>query len=619
MNILLRLKSRLSVPSNRFLLCLYAVGIFVFFLNFQWYPEISSDWVLIYALVAVVLFLNHVTISLPPEGNALSMDSALFMAIIFSFGIHLTLNVLILSAIIYMIYQHKVVWWKHVANFSNYCLMIIAAYFTFIQIGGHVGPLETKHIYPYIISLAVYFLVNVLLIVLYYLIKIRGNFFEVLRGIFKEMITAFISTLLLSLVLSIMFKTNIYFSLFLFVCIAVLLSVSFKKLFELYREVSNKAILDQRTGLFNHGYFEELLENELIQAKTKNTTFSLAILDVDNFKKYNDTLGHLKGDNLLEFFGNLLSNECKPLEYIVARYGGDEFTILLPHMLEREAFSFINGLRKKVNDSYFEGTDLFPHGCLSFSAGIIEYSKGIYNKSQLLDKADQAMYYAKAQGKNLVHIYNEQSLIKKTIEIEEDIQEIEHQLKIFLSKDVYTYQHSKRVFSYAMDICDFVDISDSEKKTLILGALFHDIGKLEVPKHILKKTGRLTSEEWETVKKHVEWGKEIVSTIDKYKSLLPLVELHHERMDGKGYPHGLIGEEIPKLARLLCVIDSFDAMTTERPYQKTKSFDEAIHEMRRCAGFQFDPLFVEAFIQMITHKYDFKLENFQQVSISSGT
>ena len=142
-------------------------------------------------------------------------------------------------------------------------------------------------------------------------------------------------------------------------------------------------------------------------------------------------------------------------------------------------------------------------------------------------------------------------------------------------------------------------LNDSEKKILILGALFHDIGKLEVPKHILKKTGKLSAEEWETVKKHVEWGKEIVSTIDKYKDLIPLVELHHETDGWKGYPYGLLGEEIPKLARLLCVIDSFDAMTTERPYQKTKSFDEAIHEMRRCAGFQFDPIFVEAFIEMI--------------------
>lgn len=406
MNILPKLKSSLSTPSNLYLISLFLIGLFTFLLNFKWNPMVSSEWVLIYALVATVILLNHITIPMPPEGNALSMDSALFMAILFIFGIYLSLNVLLISAVIYLIYQRKVVWWKHIINFSNYSLMIIASYYTFIQTGGHVGPLDTQHIYPYIIALAIYFLVNVLLIGLFYLIKIPGNFINVIKGIIKETLTAYVSTLLLSLVLSIMFVTQLYLGLFLFTCISVLLSVSFKKLFELYSEVSDKAIRDQRTGLYNHGYFEELLEKELVNAKASGSFFSLAILDVDNFKKYNDTLGHLKGDKLLEFFGTLLSNECKHSEYIVARYGGDEFTILMPFTLERQSFSFINGLRKKVNDSHFEGTYLFPHGCLSFSAGIIEYSKGIYNKSQLLDKADQAMYYAKAQGKNLVHIYN---------------------------------------------------------------------------------------------------------------------------------------------------------------------------------------------------------------------
>ncbi|QGQ93971.1 diguanylate cyclase [Paenibacillus psychroresistens] len=612
---LTKLKRSLSVPANLYLTSLCIVGTLIFILNLHWFPTSPSDWVLIYALALTVIILNQITIPMPPEGNSLSMDSALYMAVIFTFGIQFSLNVLLISAIVFTLYQRKVNLWKHAANFSSYSLMLVAAYITFIQTGGEVGPIETKQLFPYIISLAIYFLVNVLLVGFFYLIKIKGNFLDVLRGFFKETITAYISTLLLSLVLSIMFKTNLYFSLFLFVCISVLLSVSFKKLFELYQEVSEKSIRDQRTGLYNHGYFEDILEKELIQAKASATSFSLAILDVDNFKKYNDTLGHFKGDQLLGFFGALLLKECKSANYTVARYGGDEFTILMPNTSERVAFSFINGLRKKINDSYYEGTELFSHGCLSFSAGIIEYAKGIYNKSQLLDKADQAMYYAKAQGKNLVHIYNEQSLFQKTIDIEQDIHEIEQQLKIFLSKDVYTFQHSKRVFSYAMDICDYVALNDSEKKILILGALFHDIGKLEVPKHILKKTGKLSAEEWETVKRHVEWGKDIVSTIDKYKELIPLVELHHERMDGKGYPYGLIGEEIPKLARLLCVIDSFDAMTTERPYQKTKSFDEAIHEMRRCAGFQFDAIFVESFIEMIMHKYDFKLDAFSSASI----
>jgi len=100
------------------------------------------------------------------------------------------------------------------------------------------------------------------------------------------------------------------------------------------------------------------------------------------------------------------------------------------------------------------------------------------------------------------------------------------------------------------------------------------------------------------VKKHVTWGKEIVSTNKKLEDLIPLVELHHERYDGNGYPYGLKGKSIPKLARILCIIDSFDAMTTERPYQRTKTFQEAFAELRQCAGKQFDPQFIEPFISM---------------------
>lgn len=474
--------------------------------------------------------------------------------------------------------------------------------------------MEPTALYSYLLAMTAYFTVNVIALGIYFMLLIKKSLFQVIHGFVKETITAYISTLLLSLMLTMMFETHFYFGLFLFLIIAVLLSVSFKQLFRLYQEVSDKAARDPRTNLFNHGYFEELLEKELAQAKASGSPLSLVILDVDSFKKYNDTFGHLKGDKLLEFFSKLLLQECDPHHYIAGRHGGDEFTILLPGKRERETFSFINSLRKKVNDSYFEGVEIFPHGCLTFSAGIIEYTGGIYDKSQLMDKADQALYYAKAQGKNLVHIYNEQSPISKTIDIEQDIQEIEQQLKIFLSKDIYTFQHSKRVFTYAMDLCDYIPLSDAEKRTLILGALFHDIGKLEVPKHILQKKEKLTAEEWSIVKKHVIWGKEIVSAIDKYSDLIPLVELHHERVDGKGYPYGLAGDDIPKLARILCVIDSFDAMTTERPYQKTKTFDEAIQELRRCAGQQFDEAFVESFIRMIANKYDFKLEEMNSVS-----
>ncbi|WP_233531680.1 diguanylate cyclase [Paenibacillus alkalitolerans] len=385
-------------------------------------------------------------------------------------------------------------------------------------------------------------------------------------------------------------------------CISVLISKSFRLLFELYSGVAERAIKDQRTGLFNHGYFEEELEKQLQQSKRDHSTFSLGMLDLDDFKKYNDTYGHLQGDLLLEFFGNLIKEYCEKDGFVVARYGGEEFTIILPGASADDAFTYINKLRKTVNDTYFDGVELFPHGCLSFSAGVVEYSKDIYDKNQLIDRADQALYYAKAQGKNNVHIYNDNSLLQRTIDIEQDLREIEQQLSIFLSKDVYTFQHSKRVYRYAVEMCDMLPLTDAEKKTLVLGALIHDIGKLEIPRDVLNKKGKLTTDEWEMVKKHVLWGKEIASTNDKFKELLPLIELHHERFDGTGYPRNLKGEEIPKLARILCILDSFDAMTTERPYQKTKTFEEAVVELRTHAGKQFDPQFIEPFISIIQNK-----------------
>jgi diguanylate cyclase (GGDEF)-like protein/putative nucleotidyltransferase with HDIG domain len=606
MNFVVKMKRMFVVPTQLYVMGEIVLGFLCLLLLTDYYPSTPSEWVKLYALVGTILMLYYFPIDLPPEGNGITMDSSVFLACIFIFGIDTSLVVLFTSSVIFSIYKRDIAWWKHCFNFSSYSLSITGAYYSFIATGGVIGSLDTQHIYPYLLALGIYFFINVMTFGIYYLLALKGNLFTVLHGILKETTVAYINTLLFSLVLCILLKAHFYFGLFLFLSISLLLSIGFKQLFVLYQTAADKATHDQRTGLYNHGYIEEMLVAELKKAKNSESSFSLAMLDLDNLQNYNDAFGHMQGDKLLEFIGSFLKNESN--ETIAARYGGEEFVILLPGKTSQEAFSFVNALRKKLNDSYFEGAEIFPHGCISFSAGIIAYDKSIYDKSQLFDKAAQAMYYAKAQGKNMVHIYNALSIVQKNIDFEKDIQEIEHQLKLFLSKDIYTFQHSKRVFSYALDISDYIPLSESEKKILVLGALFHDIGKLEVPKHILKKKGKLTADEWDIIKNHVTWGREIVSSIEKYKELIPLVELHHERVDGKGYPYGLKGEEIPQLARILCIIDSFDAMTTERPYQPTRTFDEAILELRSCAGRQFDENYVEPFIQMINSKYDFKLK-----------
>ncbi|MFB5195087.1 diguanylate cyclase [Neobacillus sp. KR4-4] len=592
----------IKTPANTYLFFISALGI-LFFTFLNKIPQYSQmDWIIIFAFSSSILLLNYYTILIPPKGNSLSMDSSIYLASLFLYGLDTTLLVLFIHSIIFTLVQRNIAWWKHLFNFSVYSLMINCAYYVFIFTNGITGPISVNNSLPYLFSFCTYFALNLLLVGLFFILAGSENIVAFFKEIIKETAATYIITLVLSLVLVILMKPDELFGLSLFTCIAFLLSLAFKQYFNLYKEISEKANKDFLTGLNNHGYFKEILEKEVTAAKENDQPLCVVIMDIDDFKKYNDLYGHIQGDHLLQEFGTLLKASSDVANYIVARYGGEEFSIIMPNTDRKTAYSFMNELRKKVNDTYYKGVESLPYGCLSFSSGIAECEKETYSISELLNKADQAMYAAKNQGKNLVQIYNGHSeySVQRSLSLEKELEEAEYQLKIFLSKDVYTYRHSKRVYQYAVDFSRVLNLSVDERKTLILGALIHDIGKIEIPREILNKKGSLDSQEWETMKKHVTYGKDIISTNKKLEDLIPLVELHHERFDGNGYPYGLIGKSIPKLARILCVIDSFDAMTTERPYQKTKTFQEAIAELRRCSGKQFDPQFIEPFIAMIT-------------------
>ncbi|QYR19188.1 diguanylate cyclase [Paenibacillus sp. sptzw28] len=589
-------------PGNLYLLLKSFAGMLLFAAtgNLSINSYSMTQWVIIYSMVGAVLLLSHFIFALSPEGNGQSMDSSVYLAALFLYGGGVALFVLLLSSVVFMIYARNTKWWKHILNFSMYTFMINGAGLTFHLLGGETGPFNINYMYAYLVALAAYFTLNVILFGCYYLILYKGSVFKFLKNIMRDILFAYLSTLLLSVVLVILMAQNGSLGLFLFLAIGILLSHAFQQLFKMYNSVSEKANTDQRTGLYSHSCFEEKLDEAIKVAKKQESPLSLAMIDLDDFKKYNDTFGHLQGDRLLGFFGELVKSECESKNFIAARFGGEEFAIIMPGFTQEQSKAFIDGLRKKINDSPFDGVEIFPHGCLSYSAGIIELRKEMHDKSQLIDWADRAVYAAKSKGKNMVLIYGEESRLPQRLE--DDIKELEQQLKIFLSKDVYTFKHSKRVYSYAVDMADVLKLNDANRRLLVLGALIHDIGKLEIPRDILNKKSKLTSEEWEIVKKHVLWGKEIVLVNGKYKDLVPLVELHHERYDGKGYPYGYKGEEIPLLARMLCIIDSFDAMTTERPYQATKSFADALQEIRNCAGSQFDPELAAQFIRYMENK-----------------
>ncbi|SHN79945.1 diguanylate cyclase (GGDEF) domain-containing protein [Paenibacillus sp. ov031] len=587
--------------SSMYVVLLSCTGIGIFLYMNKWsYLHLSSDeWVMVYTMLGAALILDYFTFQIPPKGNQQSMDSSVYLASIFMFGGAFSLSVLLPVSLILLIKDRKLTWWKHIVNFSIYSLMIAGAAYVFTWTGGIPGALDGYNLLPYFAALAAYFIINTITLGLFFHFSTKDALQQMKRVFVTESLLVYLCTLILALVLTILVVHNGVLGLLLYLSLSILLSHAFKQLFVMYQSIEEKANTDQRTGLFNHSHFESMLETELGNARSQGTPLSLGLIDIDDFKKYNDRFGHLQGDSLLALLGDFLSRKTEGTSVTAFRYGGEEFTLLMPSMGLDEAYAFMNKLRKQLNDTPFEGVEVFPHGCLSFSAGVARYEVDMYNKSQLVDQADKALYYAKKQGKNNVHRHGSNDGMEQEIDLVQDVRDIEQQLNLFRYKDMDTFKHSKRVYKYALDISELLELDNVEKRNFVLGALIHDIGKLEIPWSILNKKEKLTAEEWETIKGHVTWGKKMAMTNERFADLIPYIELHHERYDGAGYPYGLKGCEIPRLCRMLTVIDSFDAMTTERPYQETKNVDEAIKELQMCSGSQFDPELAELFIRYI--------------------
>ncbi|MGC5775437.1 bifunctional diguanylate cyclase/phosphohydrolase [Paenibacillus pabuli] len=581
------------------LLSCAGIGIFLYLNKWSYFRLSTDEWVMVYTMLGAALILDYFTFQIPPKGNQQSMDSSVYLACIFMFGGAFSLSVLLPVSLILLIKDRKLAWWKHIVNFSIYSLMIAGAASVFTWTGGMPGALDGYNLLPYFAALAAYFIINTITLGMFFHFSTKDALQQMKRAFVTESLLVYLCTLILALVLTILVVHNGVLGLLLYLSLSILLSHAFKQLFVMYQSIEEKANTDQRTGLFNHSHFESMLESELAIARSQGTPLSLGLIDIDDFKKYNDRFGHLQGDSLLALLGDFLNQKTEGSNITAFRYGGEEFTLLMPGMDLDQAYAFMNKLRKQLNDTPFEGVEVFPHGCLSFSAGVARYEVDMYNKSQLVDQADKALYYAKKQGKNNVHRHGSNDGMEHEIDLVQDVRDIEQQLNLFRYKDMDTFKHSKRVYKYALDLSELLELDNVEKRNFVLGALIHDIGKLEIPWSILNKKEKLTAEEWETIKGHVTWGKKMAMTNERFADLIPYIELHHERYDGAGYPYGLKGSEIPRLCRMLTVIDSFDAMTTERPYQETKNVDEAIKELQMCSGSQFDPELAELFIRYI--------------------
>ncbi len=373
---------------------------------------------------------------------------------------------------------------------------------------------------------------------------------------------------------------------------------------------------DFLTGLSNHMHFHESLEIELERAERYNRPVCLLILDIDRFKVMNDTLGHPVGDSILLQLGRLLRESSRKVD-IPARYGGDEFAIILPDVGIDEGLHAAERLRATIEAhpfqaSYLDGMAMIQDNDkavhITVTIGLAAYPEHHKLRDGLIMAADIALCRAKHISRNSVLVYDPGPAGAGSVD-PEDLYQVLRDPNIAAAqslaaavdaRDRYTSGHSERVTSYALQIAEEIGLNHEQLDAMKIAGLLHDLGKIGVPDAILNKPGSLTQEEREVINRHPSVGGNILRRTPQLELILPAVLFHHERWDGAGYPDGLCGDSIPLMARIMAVADSFDAMTTDRPYRKAMSVEAALFELRANAGKQFDPVVVDAFIAAVS-------------------
>lgn len=368
-------------------------------------------------------------------------------------------------------------------------------------------------------------------------------------------------------------------------------------------DLTEYANLDGLTGVYNHRCFYDLMSKIYQDSVADNRHLSLLMIDIDYFKKYNDMCGHTKGDELLNEITSIFSRTIRKHD-ILCRYGGDEFCIILPNTSKEEAGTIANSLRKAVYRYECPGQEYLPDGRITISIGVSTLDGDTGNFNILIENADMALYRAKFLRRNKVEVYSSvfdqvREFDNMNLDLTNSFESLKALITVINSRDTYTYKHVDRVFHYCSIMADCLRLPEKDKKLLLYGAYLHDLGKINIPKEILVADSRLTDEQWAELKKHPQDSADIIGQIEGFEEVVPIVLQHHEKYDGSGYPNGLSGENISYLARILTIVDSFDAMTNQRTYQKVKTFEEAFIEIKRCSGTHFDPYISDKFIEAI--------------------
>ena len=329
---------------------------------------------------------------------------------------------------------------------------------------------------------------------------------------------------------------------------------------------------DKLTGLYNRAYFDEALER--LDTK-RQWPLSIIVGDVNGLKITNDVFGHLEGDRLLILIADIMRESFRS-EDIIARWGGDEFCVILPQTTYDQASEIVQRILNACKFS--EAKPIKP----SISFGIATKIHEDEAITDIFNKAEEEMYKIK-----LLESKKNKTTITETLQ------------KRLEDTSIETIEHCRRIRKMVEKYEDYFMLNKKEKEQLLSLVDIHDIGNIIIPREILMKKKTLTVEEKNDIKRHPEIGYRIALSSPALGQFSELILSHHERWDGQGYPQGLKGEDIPKLSRILSLFDAYDAMTTFRPYKAMKSKKEALEEIERCSGGQFDPQYASIFLKAL--------------------
>src|SRR5436190_4678605 len=364
------------------------------------------------------------------------------------------------------------------------------------------------------------------------------------------------------------------------------------------------ALTDPLTGLGNHRHFHERLQRELQQAEENATPLTLCFIDLDDFKGINDRFGHPSGDRVLSQVAGRLRQGGEAF-----RLGGDEFALLLVGQDENVALAAANSIVARI------GAVALGHiGNGTVRAGLATFPVQGHGRDELIRLADSALYWAKEHGKNRVRLYRpdvvelaELNRLAAGPDRAARYRAAASLAQAVDARDTYTGSHSERVADRAARLATRLGLDVGQVELTRLAGSLHDLGKLAITAEILRKAGELTDSERLVLQRHPEIGHRMLDSL----GVDPVAEIvlhHHERWDGAGYPSGLRGENTPLGARIIFVVDAYDAMTSDRVYRPRLSHEEALAELRRCSGTQFDPLIVDAFIEELEDSAELREE-----------